>query len=104
MVGRSPLADAIRLTPRARTPARLGREALKASTERLDGSRPPTAERRRQILDVAAEAFAESGYRGISLADVAARVGVSQPGLLLHYRTKKLLILAVLAERDRQYV
>ena len=73
-----------------------------AAKERPDGIRRPAAERREQILDVAAEAFAESGFRGTSLADVAARVGVSQPGLLHHYRTKQLLILAVLAERDRQ--
>ena len=64
-------------------------------------TRLPGAQRRRQILDIAAAAFAESGYRGTSLAEVAARVGVSQPGLLHHYPSKEALILAVLAERDR---
>lgn len=63
-------------------------------------TRRPAALRREQILDVAAEAFAASGYRGTSLAEVAARVGVSQPGLLHHFPTKDALILAVLQQRD----
>jgi AcrR family transcriptional regulator len=69
-------------------------------TGRTDGLRLPRAERRQQILTVAAAAFAESGFRGTSLADVAARVGVSQPGLLHHYPNKEALILAVLIQRD----
>jgi AcrR family transcriptional regulator len=69
-------------------------------SEPVTGLRLPRAQRRQQILAAAAEAFAEAGFRGTSLADVAARVGVSQPGLLHHYPTKEALILAVLAERD----
>lgn len=66
-----------------------------------NGLRLPQRERRQQILSVAAEVFSESGFRGASLAHVAARVGMSQPGLLHHYPTKETLILAVLTERDR---
>jgi AcrR family transcriptional regulator len=62
----------------------------------------PGAQRREQILAAAAEAFAETGFRGTSLADVAARVGVSQPGLLHHYPNKEALILAVLEQRDEE--
>jgi AcrR family transcriptional regulator len=71
-------------------------------TERIQGLRLPGAQRREQILAAAAEAFAESGFRGTSLADVAARVGVSQPGLLHHYPNKETLILAVLQKRDEE--
>jgi AcrR family transcriptional regulator len=66
-----------------------------------DTVRLPRGERRQQILAVAAEAFAVSGFNGTSLADIAARVGISQPAILHHYRTKEALILAVLEHRDR---
>jgi AcrR family transcriptional regulator len=58
------------------------------------------AERREQILAVAADTFAISGFRGTSLAVVAAKVGVSEPGLLHHFNSKETLILAVLRQRD----
>jgi AcrR family transcriptional regulator len=58
------------------------------------------AERREQILAVAADAFAIAGFRGTSLAEVAAKVGVSEPGLLHHFNSKETLILAVLQQRD----
>jgi len=62
--------------------------------------RRPAALRREQILSVAADAFAVAGFRGTSLAEVAAKVGVSQPGLLHHFGSKEVLILAVLEQRD----
>ncbi|MGW0201089.1 TetR/AcrR family transcriptional regulator [Nonomuraea sp. NPDC003201] len=64
--------------------------------------RRPAAARREQILAVAADAFAVAGFRGTSLADVAQKVGVSQPGLLHHFDSKESLILAVLRQRDLQ--
>jgi AcrR family transcriptional regulator len=75
-------------------------EAGMASTTRSSGARLPRGERREQILAVAAKAFSDGGYRGTSLAEIAAQVGVSQPGLLHHYPTKDALILAVLEHRD----
>ena len=72
------------------------------ATERIARPRLPRGQRREQILAAAAEAFAETGFRGTSLADVAARVGVSQPGLLHHYPNKEALILAVLEKRDEE--
>ena len=70
------------------------------TTERTIVRRKPPAQRRAEILDVAAGAFAAAGFRGTSLASVAEKVGVSQPGLLHHYPTKEALILAVLTQRD----
>ncbi|MEU6786423.1 TetR/AcrR family transcriptional regulator [Nonomuraea angiospora] len=64
--------------------------------------RRPAAARREQILTVAADAFAVAGFRGTSLAEVAQKVGVSQPGLLHHFDSKESLILAVLQQRDLQ--
>lgn len=56
--------------------------------------------RRQAILDHAVEIFGESGYRGAGLRDIAARSGISHPGLLHHFPTKEALLLAVLTERD----
>ncbi|PXY24617.1 hypothetical protein BAY60_19050 [Prauserella muralis] len=63
-------------------------------------NRRPPGERREQILAVATEMFGESGFRGVSLADIAARVGISQPGLLHHFRSKEELLVAALERRD----
>ncbi|SEL34510.1 TetR/AcrR family transcriptional regulator [Rhodococcus maanshanensis] len=57
---------------------------------------------RARILEIALEHFAIHGYRGSSLARIAAEVGISQPGLLHHFPNKAALLMAVLAERDVQ--
>ncbi len=59
-----------------------------------------TRQRRRDILDAALAVFAESGYRGGSLKDVAERVGLSEAGLLHHFGSKSELLIAVLEHRD----
>jgi AcrR family transcriptional regulator len=57
--------------------------------------------RREQILDAALALFAESGSRGTSVAAVAERVGITDAGVLYHFRTKEELLLGVLAHFDR---
>lgn len=57
--------------------------------------------RRAEILDTAMTVFAEVGYRGASLRDIAARCGITHPGLKHHFPTKDVLLLAVLAHRDQ---
>ncbi|WP_206055528.1 TetR/AcrR family transcriptional regulator [Nocardioides sp. GY 10127] len=52
------------------------------------------------ILDAALEVFAEGGYRGGSLKSVAAKVGMSEAGLLHHFPSKAMLLAAVLERRD----
>jgi AcrR family transcriptional regulator len=52
-----------------------------------------TAER---ILDVAEQLFAERGYDGTTLRDVATRVGVRPPSLYNHFASKDALYAAVL--------
>src|SRR5690349_12693157 len=56
--------------------------------------------KRRDILDQAMTLFGEAGYRGASLREIAARCGLSHPGLLHHFPTKEALLLAVLEHRD----
>ncbi|MFG1785310.1 TetR/AcrR family transcriptional regulator [Rhodococcus oryzae] len=55
---------------------------------------------RARILEIALEHFAVHGYRGSSVAKIAAEAGISQPGLLHHFPNKAALLMAVLAERD----
>lgn len=57
--------------------------------------------RRREIIEAAFELFAERGYRGGSLDQVAQRVGLTKAGLLHYFSSKEALLIAVLAERDR---
>jgi len=56
--------------------------------------------KRRDILEQATAMFGEAGYRGTSLREIAARCGLSHPGLLHHFPTKESLLLAVLEHRD----
>lgn len=51
--------------------------------------------RRGEILDAALAVFAERGYKGGSMRDIAARVGVSEPALYRHFPGKEALFLAL---------
>jgi AcrR family transcriptional regulator len=46
-----------------------------------------------RILDAALTAFAEQGYHGTSIRDIAARAGLSVPGVYHHYRAKQDILL-----------
>ncbi|MGI5321047.1 TetR/AcrR family transcriptional regulator [Actinomadura nitritigenes] len=56
--------------------------------------------RREQILDAALDAFAADGYRATTLAKVAARVGITEAGVLHHFSSKADLLAGVLRHRD----
>lgn len=86
---------------------RYGEAMADTTATRARGSYAKTAAKRVAILDAALEVFSESGYRAGSLRDVAARVGMSEAGLLHHFRSKSALLQAVLDHRDefsRTYV
>lgn len=57
--------------------------------------------RREQIVQAAVGLFGEVGFHAASLRDIAARSGVSHPGLLHHFATKTALLEAVLTHRDQ---
>ena len=57
--------------------------------------------KRDEILEAAGELFAASGYRGTTVAAVAAEVGISDAGVLHHFKSKELLLMAVLQEYGR---
>ncbi|MCU1599711.1 MAG: putative TetR-family transcriptional regulator [Frankiales bacterium] len=67
------------------------------------GVRGPYAKsqaRRADILHKALEAFAERGFQGSSLREIAEAVGLSQAGVLHHFSSKEALLAAVIAEKD----
>ncbi|MFF9014827.1 TetR/AcrR family transcriptional regulator [Streptomyces sp. NPDC014870] len=61
-------------------------------------------ERRRKILDTAVEHFGRWGFHASSLARIANDCGITQGGLLHHFRGKEDLLLSVLAQSERHDV
>jgi AcrR family transcriptional regulator len=59
-------------------------------------------ERRARIVAAALDVFAERGYKGASLAQIAERVGITQQAVLYHFKSKDQLLVAALEERDRE--
>ncbi len=52
---------------------------------------------REQLLQVARTAFAESGYSGATMSDIAARAGIRKASLFHHFRSKEALYLEMLS-------
>lgn len=67
------------------------------STTKSKTTRLSADERRRQIVEIAAEEFAARGLHGTSTETIARRAGVSQPYLFRLFGTKKELFMAAVA-------
>lgn len=59
-------------------------------------TRLPAAARRRQLLDVAVDTFAQRGFHATSVSDVATAAGVTKPVLYQHFESKRTLYLEAL--------
>lgn len=72
------------------------------SPARKDWVEPRTrlaaADRRQQLLDVAGGLFAEQGYHGLSMEQLAVAAGVSKPVLYQHFESKRDLYLALVRD------
>ena len=67
------------------------------------GTRQPRGRARRAaVLEAARRLFSRQGFKGSSLAAVAQEAGLTDAGLLYHFPTKNHLLLAVIAEGDRE--
>jgi AcrR family transcriptional regulator len=70
------------------------------TSKRPNPSRTKRGQRSRNaILSAAVGQLAEDGYRGASLASIAAAVNMTQQGLLHHFPSKERLLLALLEEK-----
>lgn len=58
--------------------------------------RLPADQRRRQLLDVARDVFAEGGFHATSMDEVAVRAGVTKPVLYQHFPSKRALYIELL--------
>lgn len=72
--------------------------ALDAENETQRPTRQGTPYVRRAVLKAAADLFAERGFSGTNLADVAAALGMSRPGLYYHFASKEKLLEALIEE------
>ena len=60
--------------------------------------------RREDIIAAAAAVYAEAGYHGSSLREIAKRAGITHAGLLYYFPAKEALLAAVLERRDAEDV
>ena len=65
-------------------------------TEAAPTTRLPAARRRKQLLDVALQVFAERGFHPTSMNDLAEAAGVTKPVLYQHFGSKRELYLELL--------
>ncbi|MBD3689421.1 TetR/AcrR family transcriptional regulator [Nanchangia anserum] len=72
---------------------------------RRAGERGPYAggvARREAILDATVDMVAEVGYHGLSMRDVARRVGISHPGVIYHFPSKDVLLMSVIERYEER--
>lgn len=62
-----------------------------------DSDSPELTDKQRRVLDAAMEVFAERGYAGASTAEIAKRAGVAEGTVFKTYKTKKDLLLGIVA-------
>jgi AcrR family transcriptional regulator len=62
------------------------------SPPNVDAAPEAPVSRRAQILEVAAELFAEHGFHGVSISDLGAACGFSGPALYKHFRSKQAIL------------
>lgn len=86
------------------------REPKRAATHTRAAERPRLSRKeqgeqtRRAILKAAMELYAETGFRGTGLMAIGERAGVHHATVLYHFGSSSDLLLAVLEERDREFM
>ena len=65
-------------------------------------ARLPAAQRREQLLDIAAQLFATRGYAGATTAQIAKEAGVTEPIIYRHFKSKRDLFVALIERTGKQ--
>jgi AcrR family transcriptional regulator len=68
----------------------------------MTATRLPADERRQQLLSVACDLFAQSGFHETSMDDIAEAAGVTKPVLYQHFPSKRALYLELLEDTGRR--
>lgn len=68
------------------------------SNQPLRIKRAYSSGRREQLIAVAAELFLQHSYDAVSVEMIAARAGITGPGLYRHFKNKQAVLIAVLEE------
>jgi len=68
----------------------------------LNDKTNPEPNTRERILEVASRLFAERGYKGTSVRDIAAELGIANPSLYYHFKSKSDLLVELLKEPLRR--
>ena len=68
----------------------------------MTATRLPADERRQQLLAVACDLFARSGFHQTSMDDIAEAAGVTKPVLYQHFPSKRALYLELLEDTGRR--
>jgi AcrR family transcriptional regulator len=63
--------------------------------------RPYSSGRRQQLIALAAELFLQHSYDAVTVEMIAARAGITGPGLYRHFQNKQAVLIAVLEEPTR---
>src|SRR5215471_53176 len=71
---------------------------------KLMSSRMKSGERRAAIVAEAIRLFAEKGFRGTTTRELAAALGVTEPVLYQHFKTKRDLYTAIIESKAREGV
>lgn len=86
-------------------PARVDEQMASEGSERTQDLRKRKgAETRERILDAATELFSSQGYAGTGVSEIARRAGIEKAALYWHFRSKELLLAAVIERIDAQWI
>lgn len=80
-------------------PTSLDRETMSDQTPKTMRVRLSAAERRKQILSVAATLFAHRGFTGVTIKDIADACSINQAMLYRHFDSKEMLYLCVVEDK-----
>ncbi len=71
---------------------------------RLDDEKDRMTDKQIKIIEAAIEAFSEKGFAATSTSEIAQRAGVAEGTIFRHYKTKKDLLLSIVAPTMARFI